>query len=175
MNFINIDKSKKEMFASKTETKKPKIGIVWRGNREYIGDHRRSIEPSVFASLSTLGGCFVSLQKEYQDGDIEKMSQNFEIFDFSADLNDFSDTAALIDGLDCVISVDTSVAHLAATMEKPTFILLPFSPDWRWGLDGEQSEWYDKAVLIRQKGFDDWESVIERLKNKLEDLLVSLQ
>ena len=60
-------------------------------------------------------------------------------------------------------------------MEKPTFILLPFSPDWRWGLDGEQSEWYDKAVLIRQKGFDDWESVIERLKNKLEDLLVSLQ
>lgn len=174
INFIRADENKKSYFASKLKTGKPKIGIAWRGNKEYIGDGRRSVQPILFAPFSTLDCLFVSLQKEYEEGDIQKLSEFIDITDFSNELSDFSDTAALIANLDAVITVDTSVAHLAATMEKPTFIMLPYAPDWRWGLGLDKTDWYDTVTLVRQEGFDDWNSVIESIKLKVRNL-ISLQ
>ena len=85
-----------------------------------------------------------------------------------ADLADFADTAAVLALVELVITVDTSVAHLAGAMGRPVWILLPFSPDWRWTLEGESSRWYPSARLFRQPVLGDWGSVIERVCSELE-------
>jgi ADP-heptose:LPS heptosyltransferase len=87
--------------------------------------------------------------------------------DFTSDLQDFADTAALMSHLDLVISVDTAVAHLGGAMGKPVWLLLPSTPDWRWMLDREDSPWYPTMHLFRQKSRGDWKSVIERVANAL--------
>jgi ADP-heptose:LPS heptosyltransferase len=83
------------------------------------------------------------------------------------ELADFDDTAAVIDSLDLVVTIDTAVAHLAGAMGKPTWILLPHAPEWRWMLDREDTPWYPTARLFRQKRLGDWESVIERVRASL--------
>ena len=97
-----------------------------------------------------------------------------EIKDLSKSLNDFTDTAAIISELDLVISVDSAVAHLAGAMGKPVWILLAFSPDWRWMLGRLNSPWYPTARLFRQTQFGDWNSVLsklgEALKEKISDI-----
>jgi ADP-heptose:LPS heptosyltransferase len=82
-------------------------------------------------------------------------------------LNDFSETAALIEEMDLIISVDTSVAHLAGAMGKPLWLLLPYAPDWRWLLNTEKSAWYPSAHLFRQPKFNDWDSVIKLITHQL--------
>jgi ADP-heptose:LPS heptosyltransferase len=86
---------------------------------------------------------------------------------------DFSDTAALISNLDLVISVDTSIAHLAGALAKPVWVLLPFVPDWRWLLDRDDSPWYPTARLFRQDGTRSWENVIARIHAALQDFIQS--
>ena len=83
------------------------------------------------------------------------------------ELADFDDTAAVINSLDLVVTIDTAVAHLAGAMGKPTWILLPHAPEWRWMLDREDTPWYPTARLFRQKRLGDWESVIERVRASL--------
>lgn len=85
-----------------------------------------------------------------------------------SDIRDFSDTASLIKAMDLVISVDTSVAHLAGALGKPVWVLLPKVPDYRWMLDREDSPWYPTARLFRQSGFSDWEEVMARVRMELE-------
>ncbi|MBV9994449.1 MAG: hypothetical protein JO127_04470 [Caulobacteraceae bacterium] len=82
-------------------------------------------------------------------------------------LKDFSDTAGLLELMDLVVTVDTSIAHLAGAMGKPVWILLPFCPDWRWLLDREDSPWYPSARLLRQPGVGDWTSVIRSVSEGL--------
>ena len=84
------------------------------------------------------------------------------LIDHTADLHDFADTAAMIANLDLVIAVDTAVAHLAGAMGKPVWVLVPFSPDWRWMSDRDDSPWYPTMLLFRQKIEGDWAEVIER-------------
>ena len=86
------------------------------------------------------------------------------------EFTDFADTAAAIANLDLVISVDTSVAHLAGAMNKPVWTLLPFNPDWRWMLDRPDTPWYPSMRLFRQTEPKDWQSVIERVKTELLSL-----
>jgi ADP-heptose:LPS heptosyltransferase len=90
-----------------------------------------------------------------------------EIRTFDAELKDFADTAALIEQVDLVIAVDTSVAHLAGALGKEVWILLPHIPDWRWLLDREDSPWYDSASLFRQPASGDWRSVLNAVGDKL--------
>jgi hypothetical protein len=90
------------------------------------------------------------------------------LVDYTDEIQDFSDTAALIENLDLVISVDTAVAHLAGAMGKPVWTLLPFSPDWRWMLNREDSPWYPTMRLFRQPSHGDWESVINNVLKELE-------
>ncbi len=86
-------------------------------------------------------------------------------------INNFYDTALAIDNLDYIISVDTSVVHLSGAMGKPTFVLLPYNPDWRWGLEGNKTEWYDSVTLFRQKEINDWDTVFTELNIHLNTLL----
>jgi ADP-heptose:LPS heptosyltransferase len=107
------------------------------------------------------------LQKEIRSVDKELLAQRNDIQCFSDTLGDFTDTAALCELMDVVISVDTSVAHLAGTIGRPTWILLPFSPDWRWLLDRDDSPWYKSIKLYRQDRINDWNGGLSRLKADL--------
>ena len=94
-----------------------------------------------------------------------------KLIDYTEEINDFSDTAALVENLDLIISVDTSVAHLAGALGKPVWTLIPFVPDWRWMLNREDSPWYPTMRLFRQPSHGDWESVIAKVKDELLKLL----
>ena len=111
-----------------------------------------------------------SLQKEYREYDVEKLAKHTEIHQHQDDLYDFSDTAALIECMDLVISVDTSVAHVAGAIGKTVWILLPYAPDYRWFLDRDDSPWYPTAKLFRQPNIDDWQSVIQSVRVDLNAL-----
>jgi tetratricopeptide (TPR) repeat protein len=147
--------------------KTPRIGIVWSGRKEHINDHDRSIALSTLVALASTGIQFVSLQNEVRPDDEKILLANKHIIRFDREFEDFSDTAALTMLMDLVISVDTSVAHLAGALGKPVWILLPFAPDWRWLLDREDSPWYPTARLFRQPRIGDWDSVVERVKEEL--------
>jgi ADP-heptose:LPS heptosyltransferase len=116
---------------------------------------------------------YISLQKELRESDREALESDNKILSFSDQLQDFSDLAGLIANLDMVISVDTSVAHLAGALGKPVCILLPYAPDWRWMQTGEASPWYPTARLFRQPAMSDWESVIGQLNQFLSKTLIS--
>ena len=90
---------------------------------------------------------------------------------FGDDLIDFGATAALLDLMDLVITVDTSIAHLAGAMGKPVWILLPYNPDWRWLLDRNNSPWYPSARLFRQQQIGNWAGVIDQVKNELRSII----
>jgi ADP-heptose:LPS heptosyltransferase len=107
---------------------------------------------------------FIGLQRELSDQDAATLAGNPRIASIGDELRDFDDTAAVLGLADLVISVDTSVVHLAGAMGRPTWILLPFSPDWRWMLGRDDSPWYPTARLYRQPAPGDWDSVIARVR-----------
>jgi hypothetical protein len=129
--------------------------LVWAGNPGHANDHRRSIPRHLFTPLieSRPDTTWVSLQVGATDG-------GPTMLDAGPDLRDFADTAALIAALDLVITVDTAVAHLAGAMGKPTWLLLPFSPDWRWMLGRDDTPWYPSVRLFRQPTPGDWPAAI---------------
>ena len=139
----------------------PRIGLAWSGRPSHANDRRRSIPLERLAPLIGPGVDWVSLQKDVRPEDAA-------IRDVSGLISDFGDTAALIDLMDLVITVDTSVAHLAGALGKPVWILLPFNADWRWLRDREDSPWYPSARLFRQPAHGDWDSVIIAVKAGLE-------
>ncbi|MBO1349492.1 MAG: tetratricopeptide repeat protein [Hormoscilla sp. GUM202] len=140
-----------------------KVGIMWASDPTRPTARKRSCPVSLFLELSQIPGISLySLQKEHTD-----ILDGTPIQDLSTHLNDFADTAAVISQLDLVISVDTSVAHLAGALGKPVWVLLPFSPDWRWFLDRSDSPWYPTMRLFRQAKPGDWPSVFAQVKAAL--------
>jgi hypothetical protein len=136
-----------------------KVGLVWAGRRQHKNDRNRSMALEDFASLGKVNNVkFFSIQKDGQSQ--REASAQLAVTDTTADLHDFSDTAALI-------AVDTSVAHLAGAMGKPVWILLPFVPDWRWMLERSDSPWYSTMRLFRQPSAGDWKSVIQEVADAL--------
>jgi tetratricopeptide (TPR) repeat protein len=152
---------------------KPRIGLVWSGNPGHDNDGFRSIPLLSMLGLVSDAAQFVSLQKELRTVDRLLIERDGRIAQFADFQGDFADTAALIAQLDLVITVDTSVAHLAAAMGKPTWILLPFAPDWRWMLERDDSPWYPSARLFRQPRIGDWNSVIAAVQCAIAALLSS--
>jgi tetratricopeptide (TPR) repeat protein len=145
-----------------------RVGLVWSGNANHGDDHNRSVALAQVASLFDLPTVqFVSLQKELREADAQLLAQDTRVVDLGRDFSDFHDTAAAVAAVDLVISVDTSVAHLAGALGKPVWVLLPFCPDWRWLLDRDDSPWYPTARLFRQPAMRDWESVIGRVRQEL--------
>jgi Flp pilus assembly protein TadD len=141
-----------------------KIGLAWAGSPTHRNDRNRSIPPELLAPLAALPGVsLISLQKRPGNVSVATPPPPFPILDWTADLTDFADTAALISRLDLVIAVDTAVAHLAGAMGKPVWMLLPMLPDWRWMLDRTESSWYPTMSLFRQTRAGDWPAVIEQV------------
>ncbi|WP_448572759.1 tetratricopeptide repeat protein [Trichothermofontia sp.] len=140
-----------------------KIGLVWSGNQNHPENGRRTCPLAALQPLFQLPNLrFYSLQKEVTEADRALLS-TLPIQDLSPYLGDLADTAALIDQLDWVISVDTSVAHLAGAMAKPVWLLLADVADWRWLLDREDSPWYPTMRIFRQPRAGNWDDVIARV------------
>jgi tetratricopeptide (TPR) repeat protein len=154
----------KEKLASWVNVRK--IGLAWSGAAIHSNDRNRSTTLSSLAPLAEIEDVvYFSLQK----GEATKQPrpEGLAISDFTADLNDFADTAALIGNLDLVITVDTSVAHLAGAMGKPVWVLLPSNPDWRWMYDRADSPWYPTMRLFRQGKAKDWAAVLDKVTRQL--------
>ncbi len=146
----------------------PRVALVWSGRSTHVNDRNRSISlPQLAPLLDIAGVSFVSVQREPRAAEAELLTRESRLRHVGDDLNDFSDTAAVLALVDLVISVDTSVAHLAAAMGRPTWVLLPFQPDWRWTLDGDRSPWYPQVRLFRQSAPGDWANVLSRLGEEL--------
>ncbi len=172
-----------------------KIGIVWAGktSAEYLKNRMSGLEhvhlgwagqpASKFASnrltrlesfvqLSRIEGIHLyGLQKGDAALQVKELSGVFDVDNLGEEFTDFSDTAAAIKNLDLVISVDTSVAHLAGAMGKPVWVLIPFVPDWRWMLGRENSPWYPSMKLFRQPKKGEWEEVFRRIVGELHALV----
>jgi hypothetical protein len=140
-----------------------RVGLVWSGNPNHGNDRNRSMPLRTLLRLLDVDATFVSLQKDARPEDQAILEQE-GVVDLTANLSDFADTAALISCLDIVISVDTSVAHLAGALARPTWIMLPYSPDFRWLLDRDDSPWYPTARLFRQSAARDWNEVVDRVR-----------
>ena len=150
---------------------KLRIGLVWSGNPKHKNDRNRSIPLRMFSGILDADAIFVSLQKDPRPDDTAVLRERTDIVDLSAYLTDFSETAALVSCLDLVITVDTSVAHLAGALGCPTWMLLPHTPDWRWLLHRDDSPWYPTMRLFRQTETQDYASVLDRVKTELRKLV----
>lgn len=148
-----------------------RIGLVCSGDARHPLDPSRSVPLSDFAPVLALSDIsFVLVQTEIRDSD----RPTFDAFDDlrgpAAALTDYADTAALLSGLDLLISVDTSAAHLAGAMGLPVWTLLPFCPDYRWTLGSDETAWYPSMRLYRQNQPGDWETIIRRVRDDLARL-----
>jgi hypothetical protein len=151
---------------------RPRVALAWAGNAQHINDRNRSIALSRLASLwSAASPRFIGIQRELRGEDAELLAREPRVMQIGAELDDFADTAAVIALVDLVVSVDTSVVHLAGAMGRPVWILLPFSPDWRWMLERNDSPWYPSLRLYRQPAPGDWGSVIEHVAADLARLV----
>ncbi len=130
----------------------PVVGLAWRGLSGYGNDHVRTTTLDEFYPPPPLSNeaSFVSLQLDLRE------DEKIGLFDAGSLIKNFADTAAILTQLDALITVDTAVAHLAGAMGVRTALILPFSPDWRWGLEGSKTPWYDSFRLFRQKSYGDW-------------------
>jgi len=149
----------------------PRIGLVWAGNAAHGNDHNRSLPANALAPLiaagQRLGAQMISLQKEVRADDLPWLEQTPDVLRVEHLLIDFADTAALIATCDLVISVDTSVAHLAGALGRPLWLLLPKPCDWRWMSNREDTPWYPGARLFRQAEPGDWAEVLDRVAQAL--------
>lgn len=145
----------------------PRIGIVWRGSPTHQNDGNRSIALRELMSVLPRGCQYVSLQKDPTQHEIMLLASNLIYFDYSNDINDFQDTAALVENLDLVIGVDTSTIHLSSALGVTTWLLLSYVQDWRWPPNGEQSAWYSNMRILRQSDDQKWSLVLEKLHSEI--------
>lgn len=147
-----------------------KVGLVWAGNPEHVNDHRRSVDLKMLAPLFEVGGTsFVSLQVGPRSADLKKLKgSKIDIEDIASAFSDFVESGAAVSALDLVITVDTSMAHLAGALGKPVWVLLPDVTDWRWMLNREDNPWYPNMRLFRQRRSQDVTDVIARVAAELK-------
>lgn len=165
--YIKPDPQLVTKWSSKVSDGKTKIGLCWRGGKRKMSDSaaidmRRSIPLDLMRPIIDVEGAeFYSLQKDAEERD-ERM------IDLMSESQDFADTAALIDQMDLVVTVDTAVAHLSGALGKPTWILNRLDSCWRWERERDDSNWYEGVRLFRQKKMMDWRPVIQKVKGSLQ-------
>ena len=149
-----------------------RIGLAWTGRPTHPNDRRRSLPLAAFAPLAQAGpAAFVSLQKPMPARDLESMRMFPGMTDLGDALTDFGETAALVENVDLVVTVDTSVGHLAGALGKPVWVLIPKAADWRWMLEREDSPWYPSMRLFRQPRPGEWDEPMGRLRASLSRTL----
>jgi hypothetical protein len=143
----------------------PRVGLAWWGS-QHIPKRSITIE-TLLPVLSCQGIELHALQKEIPTAQRDWLSTHGGLADHGAELDDYADTAALISQLDLVVTIDTSVAHLAGALGRPVWIMLQHSADWRWLLDRNDSPWYPTARLFRQRRAGDWQTVVSEVTSAL--------
>ena len=146
---------------------RPRIAIVWSGNPNQANDPNRSAAFTRFGPLFDVPATFISVQRDVRSTDAAQLSAETRVVHVGGELNDFTDTAAVLTLCDLLVAVDTSVVHLAGAMGRPVWVLLCFAPDWRWGLQGETTPWYPQARLFRQPSLADWDGMIAHVGEEL--------
>jgi tetratricopeptide (TPR) repeat protein len=170
--YVNPDPAHVEAWGRRLRGDSLRIGLAWGGNPNYPHELWRSIPLEQLAPLTNLEGTtFYSLQLGAPARQAKLLGPRVQLIDLQDEQKDFADTAAIVASLDLVISIDTSVAHLAGAMGKPVWILLNNSPDWRWLLEREDSPWYPTARLFRQSTRGNWRDVVTRVERELRQLV----
>lgn len=147
-----------------------RVGLVWGGNPEHANDANRSLTlPQLAALAQTPDTVFFSLQKGQQAAEAAEPPPGMNLVPLGHELQDFSDSAALLKNLDLLITVDSAPAHLAGALGLPCWVLLPSVPDWRWLQAREDSPWYPTLRLFRQTAPGDWSAVVERMAAELQN------
>jgi tetratricopeptide (TPR) repeat protein len=165
--YLSAEPERRADFAARLGPKtRPRVGLAWCGNPNHKNDKNRSIAFDRLAPFLGDDVEWVCIMDRLRISDAEAFAACGKVHAPGDDL-DFANTAALIENLDLVISVDTSLAHLAGALGVPTWVLLTFRPDWRWLLDREDSPWYPSVRLLRQPRVGDWDSVLERMRAEL--------
>jgi len=155
------------------ERSRPRVGIVWRGNAAHVDDHRRSMRLQDLLPMLSDEIEWVSLHKDLRPQDEALLAQQPGVRHFGGQQEDFTDAAAMLKLVDLVVTVDTSMAHLAGSMGVPVWVLLAFNADWRWLLERNDSPWYPSARLLRQRASGDWPELIERVGQALRSTLLA--
>jgi hypothetical protein len=169
--YLYSDKTKTDYWNKRLNKKtKLRVGLVWSGSIIHKNDKNRSLLLKDLEPILQLPFEFHSLQKEIRENDLSTLNKFNKIYQHQDELNDFSDTAGLIEEMDLIISVDTSVAHLAGALGKDVWILLPYHPDYRWMLDRYDSPWYPTCTLFRQSKIDDWSDPILEIIFRLQNM-----
>jgi tetratricopeptide (TPR) repeat protein len=170
--YLRADEAKFAAWSRRLEALLPRgyrrVGIAWAGRPTHRNDLRRSTRLASFAPLAAISElALVSLQKGPAQAEIGRYWGRAPLLNLGPELSDFGDTMAVVECLELVVTVDTSIAHLAAAMGKKVWIMLPFAPDWRWLLDRADSPWYPTARLFRQSADRRWEPVTTAIAGEL--------
>jgi tetratricopeptide (TPR) repeat protein len=168
--YLSISQDIRDKWAERLGPKtRPRVGLVWSGSTVHKNDGNRSIPLKTVLPLLDANPAveFFSLQLEYREADQALMAADGRIRSSHTELKSLMDTGGLIEQMDLVISVDTSVAHLAGALGKPLWLLLPWIPDYRWHLEDEHTPWYPTARLFRQPQVNDWPGVVRRLGEEI--------
>ena len=166
--YIRPDALRSSAWAARIDGPGLKVGLVWAGRPEHQNDRNRSCRLETFLPLARIPGVrLYSLQKGPAESQIANSALRDAIVHLGPELHDFSDTAAALSHLDLLVSVDTSVAHLAGAMARPVWVLLPHIPDWRWMLDREDSPWYPTMRLLRKTGISTWSPLADKVAAEL--------
>jgi tetratricopeptide (TPR) repeat protein len=144
---------------------RPRVGLVWSGNADFPNDRFRSLPLAIVTKHLPLGIDYFCLQRDVRDSDRMTLEQVGMVKNYSPDLDD---TAALCECMDLVVTVCTSIAHLAGALGRPVWIMLASNPDWRWFLNRCDSPWYPSAKLYRQQKFGDWDGVAKEIARDLQ-------
>ena len=145
-----------------------KVGLAISGNRSHRNDHNRSLSLKYFQTLANKAQLYL-IQKEISSEDTEILSRNPDIRFVGSELKDFLDTAKLVNQMDLIVTVDTSLAHLAGSLNKKTLLMLPWEAEWRWLLERTDSPWYPSITLYRQEEPGKWDTVIKAIEQTIEN------
>jgi hypothetical protein len=168
--YLHASQSRIEKWRNRlgSRSSKLRVGLVWAGSPEHQNDRQRSIPLRMLAPLASIADIqFVSLQRGPAAEQAKAPPPGMNLIDPACDFENMADTAAVIEQLDLVISVDTSVAHLAGALGKPVWVLLAYVPDWRWLLDRSDTPWYPQMRLFRQPRLGDWATPLRLLTEQL--------
>lgn len=176
VSYLKADPERVAMWRARLDQLSPpnarRVGIVWAGRPTHNNDANRSVGLAFFHGLAALERVvLISLQKDAGQAAIGGYFGRAPLLNLGAAIAGFADTAAVIETLDLVVTVDTAVAHLAGAMGKPVWIILPYAPDWRWLLDRHDSPWYPTARLFRQPRPGNWDTVARRIADRLSSML----
>lgn len=170
--YLNVDTAVRQKWSRRLRAAGcPLVGLAYAGNPRHSNDRNRSIDLDLVLNHLPRGPRYLVLQTELREGDGERFSRRDDVEWIGSDFVDFMDTAAVAMELERIVTVDTAIAHLAGALGRPTHLLLPFEPDWRWGLGGSTCRWYPTMTLHRQLQPGDWSEPLRATSAALRELL----